>query len=239
MNRTREEELRQLQNLHLLPDERDNEIETAGRSRAASVMLTLSLLFSAACLLQGSSTWTAFLSLALAGGAGQCFHQFSCQHERFYVLFALVLTIPAVLLGGSFLLSIQGEGLFSLGRLVAFAVLACLLTSLAGIAALLLFLLWAWCKGRCYHKDSARWEAYFQSVSTLGLLVRMGVLISAAMALTAALSCPLFSLLGFPAPERLALVFLIGGWVYLFQKFHRHRKKLLLKLLRLKSSSNE
>ena len=108
MNRTREEELRQLQNLHLLPDERDNEIETAGRSRAASVMLTLSLLFSAACLLQGSSTWTAFLSLALAGGAGQCFHQFSCQHERFYVLFALVLTIPAVLLGGSFLLSIQG-----------------------------------------------------------------------------------------------------------------------------------
>ena len=73
MNRTREEERRQAEALHLLPDERDREIETAARGRSGSVTLALSLLFSAACLLQGSGAWAAFLALALAGGATQCF----------------------------------------------------------------------------------------------------------------------------------------------------------------------
>ena len=68
MNRTREEERRQAEALHLLPDERDREIETAARGRSGSVTLALSLLFPAACLLQGSGAWAAFLALALAGG---------------------------------------------------------------------------------------------------------------------------------------------------------------------------
>ena len=52
-----------------------------------------------------------------------------------------------------------------------------------------------------------RGEHYFQSVSTVGLLLRGGVLLLLALGLTALLSWPLFALLGFPMPERLALLF--------------------------------
>ena len=44
------------------------------------------------------------------------------------------------------------------------------------------------------------WEHYFQSVSTVGLLLRGGVLLLLALGLTALLSWPLFALLGFPMP---------------------------------------
>ena len=60
--------------------------------------------------------------------------------------------------------------------------------------------------------DGGGVEHYFQSVSTVGLLLRGGVLLLLALGLTALLSWPLFALLGFPMPERLALLFfLIGG----------------------------
>ena len=237
MNRPREEERRQAEALHLLPDERDREIETAARGRSGSVTLALSLLFSAACLLQGSGAWAAFLALTLAGGAAQCFHQYACYRERFYLLPALILSAAAAGLGGWFLWTLQAAGQLSIGRLALFALLCCLLVSLAGLVTLGLFLLWAWIKGLWYKKDSDRWEQYFQSISTLGFLARLSALVSAGIALTAAVSYPLFAALGFPTPLRLSLVFFAGGWIYIFLKFHRKRDLLAAKLLRLKKRS--
>ena len=82
-----------------------------------------------------------------------------------------------------------------------------------------------------------KWERYFQSISTLGLLVRLGGLLSLAMVLVSILSVPLFQLLGFPAPERLALVLLAAGLTYALGKLNRDREKLLRKLLKLKPAA--
>ena len=55
-----------------------------------------------------------------------------------------------------------------------------------------------------------------------------------ALGLTALLSWPLFALLGFPMPERLALLFFLIGGADLFRKLSQERDELVRKLLRLK-----
>lgn len=54
MSRTRRTEQRTLQDLGLIRDERDRELERAARGRSCSVLVTVSLLMAAACLLQGN-----------------------------------------------------------------------------------------------------------------------------------------------------------------------------------------
>ena len=63
------------------------------------------------------------------------------------------------------------------------------------------------------------------------LLLSLGIL---ALGLTALLSWPLFALLGFPMPERLALLFFLIGGADLFRKLSQERDELVRKLLRLK-----
>lgn len=89
MLHTREEEIRQAQRLHLLPDERDKAVQITAKGKAGSVVALFSLLFCAACILQGSSTWTAFLSLAFSGFAAQNFYQFACDRERFVFIYLM------------------------------------------------------------------------------------------------------------------------------------------------------
>lgn len=239
MLHTREEEMRQAQRLHLLPDERDKAVQIKAKGKAGSVIALFSLLFCAACILQGSSTWTAFLSLAFIGFAAQNFHQFSCDRERFYLVLAAAASLLALLLGGWFLFENLGQTWASMGRLCLFIVLSALLTSAAGLLFVALFLLFAWIKGSSFHKDPEKWEHYFHSVSTLGFLLRLGILLTLSMAITAVVSYFIFSHLQFPTPERFALIYLLGGWLLLFQKFSQNRSKLTRKLLKLKNTSPE
>ena len=60
------------------------------------------------------------------------------------------------------------------------------------------------------------------------------LLLAAGLGLTALLSWPLFALLGFPMPERLALLFFLIGGADLFRKLSQERDELVRKLLRLK-----
>ena len=58
-----------------------------------------------------------------------------------------------------------------------------------------------------------------------------------AVLLVSIVSIPLFQFLGFPAPERLALVLLAAGLAYLLGKMNREREKLLRLLLKLKPTA--
>ena len=234
MRRTKQNETRTLQDLGLLPDERDRELERAARGRACSVLVTVSLLMAAACLLQGDSAWAPLLALTPLSWAVQHFSRFAADGKRLYLILALLSGAAALALLGWYLIQGQEGGMFSIGRLTGFAVLSCLLISLAGLVFLALFLAFLFVKGKWSRMNEDKWERYFQSIPTLGLLVRLGGLMSLAMVLVSILSVPLFQLLGFPAPERLSLVLLAAGLAFLLGKLSRRREKLLRLLLKLK-----
>ncbi len=235
MRRTKQEETRTLQDLGLLPDERDRELSTAAQSRAYCALLTVSLLMAAACLLEGNPAWTVLLSLTPLGWAVQSLCRFAADGKKLFMGLSLISGAAALALLGWYL--IQGQGTYSLGRLIAFTLLTGLLISLAGLVFLALFLALLFIKGRMGRMNGDKWENYFQSISTLGLLVRLGLLMALAMLLVSIVSIPLFQLLGFPAPERLALLTLAAGLAYLLGKMGRGREKLLRLLLRLKSNA--
>lgn len=237
MGRTRNEELHKIQDLGLIRDERDRELERTSRSRACSVLVTVSLLMAAACLLQGDSAWAALLALTPLSWAVQNFSRFAADGKRLYLVLALLSGAAALGLAGWYLIQEQESGLFSIGRLIGFAVLSCLLISLAGLVFLALFLSAMFLKGRIGRMNGERWERWFRSVSTLGLLMRLGVLMAFAVLLVSIVSIPLFQFLGFPAPERLALVLLAAGLAYLLGKMNREREKLLRLLLKLKPTA--
>ena len=113
------------------------------------------------------------------------------------------------------------------------------LLTCAGAAALLgLYFHRAWSAGmsltRLGHIEGERWEQYFQSVSTAGLLLRVGAVMAVALAAVAALSVPLFARLGFQEPGLLAALFFVARGAYLLNKFSRRRDELIQKLLKLK-----
>ena len=140
----------------------------------------------------------------------------------------------ALFLGGPFLVRLLGESPLSPGRLACFVLLAALLTALAGLLFVLMVLSAFWLKAKLHRMDGDRWEDYFQSVSTLRLLLCLGGASLLSLLLTAWASVPLFSVLGFPAPERLAVVYLAAGAVKMFHKLSRGREEVLRQLIRLK-----
>ena len=140
MSRTRRTEQRTLQDLGLIRDERDRELERAARGRSCSVLVTVSLLMAAACLLQGNSAWAPLLALTPLSWAVQHFSRFAADGKRLYLVLALLSGAAALALLGWYLIQGQEGGLFSIGRLIGFAVLSCLLISLAGLVFLALFL---------------------------------------------------------------------------------------------------
>ena len=233
LSHPREEEWKQVRALHLVRDERDREVGAAAKGRAGDAVLAASQLFAAVCLLRGDPAWAAFLSLTFVGGGAQCLHRFWEDRERFFLICGLAASACGAALGCWYLLQDPGTGP-SLGRLAAFALLISLLTSLSGLIFVPLLLGAVWLKYKVGRMDGEAWEHYFQSVSTVGLLLRGGVLLLLALGLTALLSWPLFALLGFPMPERLALLFFLIGGADLFRKLSQERDELVRKLLRLK-----
>ena len=176
MSHTREEEWKQVRALHLVRDERDREVGAAAKGRAGDAVLAASQLFAAVCLLRGDPAWAAFLSLTFVGGGAQCLHRFWEDRERFFLICGLAASACGAALGCWYLLQDPGTGP-SLGRLAAFALLISLLTSLSGLIFVPLLLGAVWLKYKVGHMDGEAWEHYFQSVSTVGLLLRGGVLL--------------------------------------------------------------
>ena len=145
------------------------------------------------------------------------------------------LAAGAVALGLCSVFRIKGEAALTMGRLVAFGVLYYMLRALAGLLFVGVLLAMFWIAHRVGHLDGEQWEAYFQSVSTVGLLLRGGCILLLALGMVTALSWPLFSLLGFPTPGRLALIFFVAAGGHLVRAFSDQREELISKLLRLKS----
>ena len=122
----------------------------------------------------------------------------------------------------------------SFTRLLGYAVLCQVLTVAAGLLFVALLLGIFWLAHKLGHIEGERWEQYFQSVSTAGLLLRVGAVMAVALAAVAALSVPLFARLGFQEPGLLAALFFVARGAYLLNKFSRRRDELIQKLLMLK-----
>lgn len=228
----RAEDWNQVLNLHLMRDERDREVQASAQNRAGSAVLLASQLLAAVCLLREDEAWMAFLSLSFVSGAVRFCAQYRCDRENAYLILGLLSGAAAVGLLSMFLL--RAESGLSICRLAAFAGLSCLLSSLTGLVFAGLLLVVFWISGRMGRMDGDRWEAYFQSVSTAGLLLRGGVILLLALTLTAVLSCSLFSLLGFSAPARLSVIFFAATGTYWLRKLSERREELVRKMLRLK-----
>ena len=234
MRRSRHEEFHQIQDMGLIRDERDREIQREAQSRACSGLLILSQLLAAACLLRGDPAWTALLSLTFLCWAIQGLHRFGADGAKLALAAGLLSGGAALALAGWYLILGQESGFFSLGRLLAFALLAGVLISLSGLVFVALFLAALFLLSKLGRMDAARWETLFSSISTLGLLGWLGLLMVLAVALVSLGSIPLFQALGFPTPQRLALVLFAAGCARLLGRFSRRREKLLRLLLRLK-----
>jgi len=228
----RREELNQVRALHLLRDERDLEVQADAGDRAGNLVLRFSQLLAAVCLLRGEPAWTALLSLTFVSAAVRCFCWFRHDRARLYLVLGLTASAAALGLLGVFLTR-EGAA-FGIGRLAAFGVLYYVLRGVAGLLFVGLLLTIFWAAHRIRHLEGEQWEAYFQSVSTVGLLLRGGCVMLAALGLTGALGWRLFVVLEFPAPGQLTLVFLAAAGAHLSRKFSEEREVLVRKLLRLK-----
>lgn len=229
----RSEDLKQVRDLRLIRDERDREVEAEAGRRAGDAVLLVSQLLSAACLLQGDPAWLALLSLTFVWGAVKAFRRFAQDREGLYLAWGLATAAGAAVLLGAYFRQAWAAGM-SLSRLIGYAVLCRALTMLAGLVFVGLLLGLVWLAHKIGHMEGERWERYFQSVSTAGLMLRMGAVMTAALAAVALLSLPLFARLGFQRPELLAALFFVAGGAHLLGRFSRRRDELIQKLLRLK-----
>lgn len=224
---------KQVRDLRLLRDERDREVEEAARARAGRAVVLVSQLLAAVCLLWGDPAWTVLLSLTFVSGAAKSFSQYAQDREGLYLVLGLAAGAIALVLAGSYLHPSWLAGM-SFSRVIGYAVLCWVLTAVAGLVFAGLLLGIFWLAHKVGHMEGERWEQYFRSVSTAGLLLRMGTVMVLALALVAACSRPLFGLLGFQEPGKLAALFLVAGGTRLLGRFGRQREELIRKLLRLK-----
>lgn len=228
----RTEDRDRARDLHLIRDERDREIQAAAQNRAGEAVLLTSQLLAAICLLRDDLAWMAFLSLSFVSGAVRLLAQYRSDRENGYLILGLILGAAALVLIGLFLF--QTETDIRIGRLAMYVILCCVLSSFAGGLFVGLLLAVFWLSSRMGRMDGERWETYFQSVSTAGLLMRGGAILLLALTLVAGLSCPLFSMLGFPSPGRLSAIFFAAAGTYWMKKLSERREELVYKLLRLK-----
>ena len=230
----RSEDLKQVRDLHLVRDERDREVEAAAGLRAGNAVVLVSQLLSAVCLLQDDPAWMALLSLTLVWGGVKGFWRFRQDQERIYLVWGLLTCAGAAALLGLYFHRAWSAGM-SFTRLLGYAVLCQVLTVAAGLLFVALLLGIFWLAHKLGHIEGERWEQYFQSVSTAGLLLRVGAVMAVALAAVAALSVPLFARLGFQEPGLLAALFFVARGAYLLNKFSRRRDELIQKLLKLKA----
>lgn len=229
----RSEDLKQARDLHLIRDERDREVEAEAGLRAGGAVVLVSQLLAAACLMQRDPAWLALLSLTFVWGAVKGFGRFARDREPLCLAWGLLTAAGAAVLLGAYFQRAWTAGM-SLSRLIGYAVLCRALTALAGLvfAALLLGIFYL--AHKIGHMEGEQWDRCFQTISSAGLLLRMGAVMAAALAAVAAASCPLFDRLGFQEPELLAALFFVAGGAHLLGKFGRRREELLQKILKLK-----
>lgn len=229
----RSEDLKQARDLHLIRDERDREVEAEAGLRAGRAVMLVSQLLAAACLMQRDPAWLALLSLTFVWGAAKGFLRFAQDREKLYLAWGLLTAAGAAVLLGTYFRQAWTAGM-SLSRLISYAVLCRALTAAAGLVFVALLLGIFWLAHRIKHMEGEQWERYFHSVSSAGLLLRMGAVMAAALAAVAFLSVPLFTRLGFQEPVLLAALFFVAGGAHLLGRFSRRREELLQKLLKLK-----
>ena len=182
----RSEDLKQVRDLHLVRDERDREVEAAAGLRAGNAVVLVSQLLSAVCLLQDDPAWMALLSLTLVWGGVKGFWRFRQDQERIYLVWGLLTCAGAAALLGLYFHRAWSAGM-SFTRLLGYAVLCQVLTVAAGLLFVALLLGIFWLAHKLGHIEGERWEQYFQSVSTAGLLLRMGAVMAAALAAVGAI----------------------------------------------------
>lgn len=229
----RSEDLKQARDLHLIRDERDREVEAETSLRAGRAVMLVSQLLAAACLMQRDPAWLALLSLTFVWGAAKGFLRFAQDREKLYLAWGLLTAAGAAVLLGTYFRQAWTAGM-SLSRLISYAVLCRVLARLAGLVFVALLLGLFWLAHRIKHMEGEQWERYFHSVSSAGLLLRMGAVMAAALAAVAFLSVPLFARLGFQEPALLAALFFVAGGAHLLGRFSRRREELIRKLLKLK-----
>ena len=229
----RSEDLKQARDLHLIRDERDREVEAEAGLRAGRAVMLVSQLLAAACLMQRDPAWLALLSLNFVWGAAKGFLRFAQDREKLYLAWGLLTGAGAAVLLAAYFRRAWAAGM-SLSRLIGYAVVCRVLTAAAGLVFVALLLGIFWLAHKVGHMEGERWERYFRSVSTAGLLLRMGAVMAAALAAVAAISAPVFARLGFQQPELLAALFFVAGGAHLLGKFSRRRDELIRKLLKLK-----
>ena len=230
----RSEDLKQARDLRLIRDERDREVEADAGLRAGRAVVLASQLLAAACLMQGDPAWPALLSLTFVWGAVKAFRRFSRDRERPYLAWGLLAAAGAAVLLVTYFRNAWAAGM-SLSRLIGYAVLCRVLTAAAGLVFVALLLGLFALAHRVGHMEGERWERYFRSVSSAGLLLRMGAVMAVALAAVAFLSVPLLERMGFQEPELLAALFFVAGGAHLLGKFSRRREELMQRLLKLKA----
>ena len=123
----------------------------------------------------------------------------------------------------------------SFTRLLGYAVLCQVLTVAAGLLFVALLLGIFWLAHKLGHIEGERWEQYFQSVSTAGLLLRVGAVMAVALAAVAAPSAfPCSPGWAFRSRDFWPRCFFVARGAYLLNKFSRRRDELIQKLLKLK-----
>lgn len=233
---SREEETQRVREQHLLRDERDYEVEAQGIEKAHRIILWTSQILAALCLLQNNPAWAALFSLTFASAAAKFFHRFSSDREKAPLLLGMASTAAALGLIAWFFLGNQPEWL-TFGRLVEVVVLFQALLAVASLIFLGLTLGAFWLKFKIQHMDGDKWTAYFENMTTVNLLSRMGIFLFLSLLVTATLSYFLFQWRGFPCALQLTAVFFALGILRLSKKMGERRDELVTKLLRFKSSS--
>lgn len=233
---SREEETQRVREQHLLRDERDYEVEAQGIAKAHHIILWISQILAALCVLQNNPAWAALFSLTFASAAAKFFHRFSSDREKAPLLLGIVSTAVALGLVAWFFLGNRPEWL-TLGRLVEVVVLFQALLAVASLIFLGLTLGAFWLKFKIQHMDEDKWTAYFENMTTESLLSRMGIFLLLSLLATATLSYFLFLWRRFPCAWQLTVVFFVLGILRLSKKMGERREKLVTILLRFKSPS--
>ena len=176
----------------------------------------------------------ALLSLTLVWGGVKGFWRFRQDQERIYLVWGLLTCAGAAALLGLYFHRAWSAGM-SFTRLLGYAVLCQVLTVAAGLLFVALLLGIFWLAHKLGHIEGERWEQYFQSVSTAGLLLRVGAVMAVALAAGGGPQRSPVRPVGLSgAGDFWPRCFLWQGGAYLLNKFSRRRDELIQKLLKLK-----
>ncbi len=129
------------------------------------------LLLAALCYLQGDPAWTVLLALPLLGWSIHCFCRYAGDREPSSGGRLSPASPPCFWEPHFWAVSWGGP---PPGRLAGFVLLAAVLAALSRLLFVLAVLAAFWLKGKLHRMDGDGWEAYFQSVSTLRLLLGLG-----------------------------------------------------------------